>query len=93
MNILAGFEAHIGLAFEEAYGEVDVDEAGCERHIRAGFRLIDGTECESRLAGYERRSRPGLRATHGTLSDGRADSLLAGFERYIRPRFRNGPLF
>ena len=85
MNILAGFEAHIGLAFEEAYGEVDLDEAGCERHIRAGFRLIDGTECESRLAGYERRSRPGLRATHGALFYRRADFWLAGFERHIRP--------
>jgi hypothetical protein len=46
LNILAGFEAHIGLAFEEAYGEVDVDEAGSERHIRPGFRLVDGTELD-----------------------------------------------
>jgi hypothetical protein len=44
LNILAGFEGHIGLAFEEAYGEVDLDEAGSERHIRPGFRLNHGID-------------------------------------------------
>jgi len=64
---LAGFDAYIGLAREESYREVDQDEAGYERFIRPGFRLIDWVECESRLAGYERYIRPGLRATHGAL--------------------------
>ena len=41
---LAGFEVHIRLDHEACWHRGDLDEAGSERHIRPGFRLIDGID-------------------------------------------------
>jgi hypothetical protein len=68
-------------------GIVGVSLTMMKRDLSVIFGLIFGTDLDLILAGYERRSRPAFRATHGALSDRRVDSCLAGSERHIRPHF------
>jgi hypothetical protein len=67
--------------------------AGSERHIRPGFWVTRDTDLDSRLAGYERRSRPDFRATHGAPFIWKAHFWLAGSERHIRALFFNRVAF